>query len=166
MAVGSSLLVGHGYTPDTYGSGSTRDYYYGAWTFEAGVLVLRAPVQLRARAFANLFGVSLAGLSGDFRRYGGGVEARACTGGNVLCFFADLDVGFQELELIFDNEPDSAGSSRGMLVGPRFGLDAGGFVRVRIGAELYGHYATRALSPADTGWGGTGGLTLGLVVQL
>jgi hypothetical protein len=142
------------------GGGGPRSWRYGAWTLEAGVAILREPVRVRVRGFTNLAGGTLeSDGSGEFKRYGGGVEVRYCTASDGLCGFADVDAGYQALTL-----EDDAGrlvrADRGLLVGPRLGIEAGGALRFRAAVEVYRQRTSEAVGSFTIG-----GLALGAMFQ-
>ncbi len=141
------------------GGGGAGRWLYGAYTAEAGYLVMRSPLHLRARAFGNLVGGTLeSDWTGDFHRYGGGLEARSCSSGGWVCVFADLDLGYQSLTL-YEDTGDLARADRGLLAGSRFGVDAGSFIRFRAAFEYHRMIAS------DRSFN-SGGLSLGLALQL
>jgi hypothetical protein len=150
FALGMGALVGAG--------GGSR-WLYGAYTAELGLLLMHAPLHLRARAFGNLIGGTMeSDWTGDFHRYGGGVEARSCRPSGRLCLFADLDLGYQRLTL-YDQSDVLQRADRGLLAGTRLGFDAGGFLRFRAAVEIHRMIAS------DRSFN-TGGLALGLALQL
>lgn len=151
------------------GGGGPSDWLYGAYTAELAATLLHDPVRLRARLFGNLVGGTMeSDWSGDFSRFGGGVEARWCTAGAGTCLFGDLDIGYQKLSLR-DQNSEFVRSDNGMIAGPRIGLDFGGAIRFRFALELYEHFAHHtsrsATTPSDYRSYGTFGLSFAVGYQ-
>jgi len=72
---------------------------------------------------------------GAFRRVFAGLETRACTSPG-LCGYLGLDAGY-ELQT-WSAPGEMTEHYEGPVIGPRFGLDAGGTrARFRLGLELY-----------------------------
>jgi hypothetical protein len=117
--------------------GGGNNWIYGAYHAELAATILREPLRLRARAFGALIGGTIeSDWSGEFSRYGAGLEARWCTNDLSTCLFADLDVGYQKLTLD-DGDGDFVRSDNGVIAGPRAGVDWGGAFRLRFALELY-----------------------------
>ena len=104
-----------------------------AFVLEGGVDVPGLP--LRGRAFVSLAGGMVqSDWSGDFSRYGLGVEARPCW--KALCGIAGFDFGHERMTLVdnFDREMLRSGP----ILGVRFGIDVGPpRVRFRFAIERY-----------------------------
>jgi len=143
------------------GASEARNWIYGAWTLEAGVLILQGPVDLRLRALMNILGGTARDSgTGDFRRFGAGLEVRTCRDGGGLCGFADVDLGYQGLTMYEDQSGMLVQADRGLFVGPRFGLDVGGQVRFRLALEIY-----REITGGEVGSFTTIGGSLALAYQ-
>ena len=143
------------------GASEARNWIYGAWTLEAGVLILQGPVDLRLRALMNILGGTARDSgTGDFRRFGAGVEVRTCRAEGGLCGFADVDLGYQGLTMYEDQSGMLVQADRGLFVGPRFGLDLGGKIRLRLALEIY-----REITGGEVGSFTTIGGSLALAYQ-
>ena len=139
--------------------GTSETWIFSGLTAEGGVAIPHTP--LRVRGFLVLKGESeQSDYSGDFSRYGGGVELRGCA--SSVCGFVDLDVGHQTQTLFNGNSGAFGGSRSGPVLGPRLGIDVGGRrVRFRAALELYRYKVHRDPSV----WHGSGGLAFALVYQ-
>jgi hypothetical protein len=142
--------------------GQSKTWTHGAITFEGGGRLpqIREPYGIRARAFLTIVGGTVqSDWSGDFTRFGAGVEALACSGN--LCGVLDVDVGWQHATL--KDGTILEGDRSGPFVGPRIGVEAGGQrVRVRIMLERYQWKIHR--EPSE--WLGNGGFSFGVIARL
>ena len=141
--------------------GGGNHWIYGAYHAELAATILRDPLRLRVRAFGTLFGGTVeSDWTGDFKRYGAGLEARWCTSGLSTCLFADLDLGYQRLTLD-DDRAEFVRSDNGLIAGPRFGFDWGGALRLRFALELYEVFADhKSDSGTNDGFDAFGTVTL------
>jgi hypothetical protein len=105
----------------------------GALIVEGAVKLPRVPLWVHGQgAFGG--SVDFEG-SGAFRRVYAGLETRACTSPG-LCGYLGLDAGY-ELQT-WSAHGEMTEHFEGAVIGPRFGLDAGGTrARFRLGLELY-----------------------------
>jgi hypothetical protein len=145
------------------GGGEPTGWLYGGYTGELGVTLLADPLRVRPRAFGVLYGGTMeSDWNGDFSRIGAGLEGRWCTGGLVTCLFGDLDVGYQKLTLD-DDSGSFVRSDKGVIAGPRFGIDFGGTLRLRFALEAYRHFAHHTTT-RDSSFDAFGTIGLSLAV--
>lgn len=107
--------------------------------------------------------------NGDYLRGLVGVETRGCSTAGGLCGFVDLDAGYQYQTWDNDEAMDRE-RHHGLILGPSFGLDAGGeHTRFRLALELRGYHHTGEYpnsTDTEANWQLSAGLVATVVYRL
>ncbi len=137
-------------------------------TFLDAALVIEGAVKvpgvpLFIRGMGGLGGSADSDGGGEFVRVVGGIEARRC-GSRSFCVFGGVDAGYQRQTWSASDDPfgEMTEHHHGLVIGPRFGLDAGGeALRFRLALDMlqYRHQS----SVSDTKWEQSVGLTMSIV---
>jgi hypothetical protein len=106
----------------------------GGMTIDGGKRLGHTPLFVRGQMTGGK-----SGTDGSFVQLRGGVEARGCLFGSLLCAFGGLDAGYQRDHVIddqlFDNDPVEIDAHDAVLI-PRLGLEAGTKIKLRTALEL------------------------------
>jgi hypothetical protein len=148
------------------GAGLALDHFFNSYLdLEGAVRVASLPLWIRGNAAAgNAFDFQ---GGGSFRRLRIGLETRTCTGGGGGCLIVGFDAGHQTQTWSDDSDDLMDEHHAGWVLGPRFGLDAGGdSIRFRLALDVYKYLRTSDVDGvADASQGGVG-LSLALVHRM
>jgi hypothetical protein len=132
---------------------------YGAGTVEGGARLNTGPLWLHGfvaeGVLAGIDGYGMT-LSSNYLQLRGGLEARRCTGGRIVCVGGGIDAGYRRERLV---AMDDGIRDDSIIVVPRATLDlGGGHLRFRTSFEIT---VNRSFTYSGS-YGGGPGVTTGL----